>query len=1002
MQQQDSVVDAQTVEKCGCPGGALRWFYTLLPALSFASEIAERLTIAWDKTPKANGPSKTCKKIYGVFENHASFWTCLETLGEHERYAYEIIPKRMQCKAYWDIEYCVENSEQALRDARELLGQWILRLKGKIKELFGLDAKCCVLDGTRRVDEETMKFSAHVVVFNLAFEHNQSDAFVRLRSQIPSLYEVLQEEHALDYGPREEDTGAPDLCVWKDNQIFRCLSCSKRGGSTPLHFWDSPWNETRDPMDTFLTHFKEGHYDLVVGQQSEVATKKTRKRKKSRYDAQDEEEEAASSSDLESVSLMLQRYPQEIACIKQQIQILLNSWKNTNTRVDKLVRAKINLRFQCVNTEFRPCVFSREVHRSNTPIIWLDAPFNVNEGDLSSHYIVNYNCKSSECMCSGIIGEIFLNEETKRYEQRKVFPAILQGNRGPVRAQLRSEQAVLASSKKRCLMDMPCKSLRLTKAAAHASAAGSDANARGVDDRHQDAGYDDNPNHQDVGYDDNQDAGYEDDEQAFAEEEDMTASANGGDCLTRPRNLIDEKIAGFGWSLYELKTYGEHKTYKAVKAEMEKSICKINRPHVMFLSFTSGSEYHHYTYDNMAKKIKNTFYYKKATPEEAPTVARFFSAWTDDPGLRSYEHLRFDPSPDRSFTGPHDLNVWPGLKAEVAAVDGVDDAATIEELVGPIRNHVLKVLVDHSEAHCEWLIDWMASIVQRPDKKTQVPVVISGKQGVGKGIIFDFFREQVLGPGISAQIQNPAQDLFSRFANKHVDKIFLQIDEGEGMGKYADQMKNLITSNTINYEIKGLQPLTTANFINIVITTNHERPVLVETSDRRYVLFKASDFYLRNDEYYLNLAAHLKDSRVAKAFYKYLMQRDLTKYAFNFQSSRPLTEYYLQSRKGSIPVVQRFLSALINTKRYLNDGIAECSILLLFRDFTKFQECGKFQSSMTQSTFSMRLKGIPGIDKKTRQGSTFFYLHYAEIQKHLCENYEYDEDATMDSVSSYS
>lgn len=933
---QSQKVDEGKVREYGCPGGALGWYYLLAPALSNAT-LPDMLIVAWDKPCVKK---KSPKKMYGVYADHATFWNALCQVPLNERFAYEILPKHSNCKAYWDIEYCVENKgEESRKGAEALLGLWIESLKSKILELFGVHAMVCVLDGTREIEENgLLKVSVHVIVYNVVFYHNQCNQFVFLRSQIPSLREIYEKhKDSLVDGPSESDTGAPDLSVWKDNQIFRCFSCSKRGGSTPLLFLNS-LSDSTDPLDAFLTNCRQNIVESESRDDLQVKRRKTKKRKI--QEIEDDEHHGM-------VSYMMQKYPREIACLKNEIQSLLNSWKNCTSRVEKLVRAEPNLRFQCVNIQDRPCIFSREIHSSNTPIIWLDAPYNVNQGELSSHYIVNYICKSSECMCSGIIGEMRLNMETQRYEHKKIMPAILQGQRGPVRAKIRSEQVVF-SSNGQMMENMPSKSIHITKE--NDNCKEDDACLHEV-----------NENEEEVE-------------------------------LTLTRNLIDEKVAGYGWSLYELTRYGKHNTYKEVKERMEKTICKITRPHVMFLSFTNHNDYHHYTYDNMAKNIKHVFYYKKNDPDEAPTLARFFPSWTDDPTLRSYESLVFDPSPDRVKTGQCDLNVWPGLKIELSSLNPLNNN-DIEDLVAPIRNHILHVLVDGNEDHAEWLIDWLANIVQRPDKKTQVPIVISGKQGVGKGIIFDFFREHILGFSISAQIQNPGQDLFSRFANKHVNKVFLQIDEGEGMSKYADQMKNLITCDSINYEIKGLQPLTASNYINIVITTNHERPVLVETSDRRYVLFKASDKYVKNDEYYLRLASHLKLQKVAIAFFQYLQKRDLTKYSFNFQASRPMTDYYLQARKNSIPILQRFLSALISSRR---EKLLEISTTGLFRDFTKFQEIGKFQSTMTLHTFCMKLRALPGIVKKNEYGTSLICIQVDTLYQHLCENHEFDEDATIE------
>ena len=482
----------------------------------------------------------------------------------------------------------------------------------------------------------------------------------------------------------------------------------------------------------------------------------------------------------------------------------------------------------------------------------------------------------------------------------------------------------------------------------------------------------------------------------------------------KKRDLVAEKIAGFGWSQYELQMYGREKTYDAVKREQEKSMCKILTPNVMYIKFKKVGGvpsllYDHYTYENMQKYLKPLFYYKKSAAELAPDLARFFNAWTDDPHSRTYNAVVCDPSKDGASTGPNDLNVWPGFVA--SAIPEIADSDTVRDLVKPIVSHICDIIVNGVEDHAEWLIDWMANIVQRPEQKTQVPIVISGKQGVGKGIIFDFFREFVLGFAVTTQVQNASQDLFSRFANKHVNKVLLQMDEGDGLSKYADHLKNLTTASHINYEIKGLSPMSAKNYLNIIITTNHERPVLVETSDRRFVLFKASDIQLGKPLYYHTLGSHLKRPDVARAFFQFLMARDLAKYVDHFQTSRPVTDYYLQARKNSISNLHKFISALINSKKYVKveegtsapDYVAPTAIIvnvhpkIVFQEFIRFLESGRYQSTMTATGFASKMKVIEGVTRSNRRDGTPFYsLNYTVIRYALHKSHEYDDEITLD------
>ena len=57
-------------------------------------------------------------------------------------------------------------------------------------------------------------------------------------------------------------------------------------------------------------------------------------------------------------------------------------------------------------------------------------------------------------------------------------------------------------------------------------------------------------------------------------------------------------------------------------------------------------------------------------------------------------------------------------------------------------------------------------------KKTNVNIIVSGKDGTGKSIIFDFFRNMILGDEVSAQTDD-ADDIFVKFSNVYLNKLLL-------------------------------------------------------------------------------------------------------------------------------------------------------------------------------------------------------------------------------------
>jgi hypothetical protein len=992
----ESTAGAKIKDPPGVPTGASGWYYSLAGALSDSQprgiisggnyegsssseedddnddDFKRQLVIAWDKPPKDTKASN--KKVYGVFKNHLIFWENLTKLPEDSRYAYEVLPAKTPCRGYWDIEFCLDLPslscmDDATVDTRRLMQAWIEKLKHIVNVQLKMQAIVSVLDGTRiivvtpPVDNEPpptttkVKFSFHVVLVNVAFVHNQSRAFQSIQNSLPTLYNLSLEISSpkLTWIPPKETKGAPDMCVYGKNQLFRSLSCAKRGNSTPLVF--STLTDSYNPQETFVSILdmrqaqRSHNIELISEPKKRKATpysapKPKKKRAKLNNNNHDEGNSDNNDDPINShLQDMLTNRPQQMENIHNELQKLLIACGDSNTRVEKLVRATKNLRYQCRNVNSRSCILSSEDHQSNNPILWLDSSSGTNVGELASHYKVIYNCKSSECQGQGIIGEILLVNGL--YVYNVIMPPIIDKK----------------NPKGKALKAMVCSS---------------------VVDQSERPGMKNfismlNNNN------DNNDNNDDDD----------PIESNGE--LIETRDLMKEKLNGFAWTNYDLQLFGRHRTYQDVKSFHEKTICRITSPSVMFLKLKDdGINYDHYSYEGMQKLLKCKTYYRKNMSDAQPEIIHFFGAWTDDEDARSYNCMVSDPSKNSIHTGPKDLNIWPGFNVE--SMENILDLDMVQSLVEPIVSHILNILVSGIQAHADWFLDWLANIVQRPEMKTQVPIVISGKQGVGKGIIIDFFREAVLGNEVTSQIQNAGQDLFSRFANKHINKVLLQIDEGDGLAKYADHLKNLTTASYVNYEIKGLMSMTARNYINIIITTNHERPVLVETSDRRFVLFKASDIHLGNPSYYSELGHHLHIPKVARAFYQFLMARDLSKYVDHFQTSRPMTEYYLQNRKSSISVLHKFISSLINSQKYTSPAVqvAEVSTVTIFKDFIHFLEQGRFQNSMTSSVFSLKLKNMEGILKKSNKKGTFWSLDYPKIKSALVKNNEFDDDITFD------
>lgn len=212
-------------------------------------------------------------------------------------------------------------------------------------------------------------------------------------------------------------------------------------------------------------------------------------------------------------------------------------------------------------------------------------------------------------------------------------------------------------------------------------------------------------------------------------------------------------------------------SYETVKDEFERSAFKLKNPFMYAIerpekefnpfNFFKHTEFRQYHLDVFCK-VPNP-----KNPDGPYKKVLFIDRWIADPTKREYSMIAMDPL----CLDPEALNLWRGFLC-----DGKDlpEDIDIDELVKPIVDHLFEVVVNKVQQHLDWLLDWMANMIQHPERKSMVAIVLFGRQGCGKGIIFDWFRSHVLGPAHTYQTANPDNDCFSRFSVALKGRVFVQ------------------------------------------------------------------------------------------------------------------------------------------------------------------------------------------------------------------------------------
>jgi len=429
----------------------------------------------------------------------------------------------------------------------------------------------------------------------------------------------------------------------------------------------------------------------------------------------------------------------------------------------------------------------------------------------------------------------------------------------------------------------------------------------------------------------------------------------------------------------------ESNTYELVKNRFELSCFKVSSPFVYAKLVPGKNEPDLFNPVQLKHYFANKYFYE-CDENCAWKKCLFIPRWVGDVHIREVAEIVIDPL---NINSANVYNMWSGFAAEKlqsVVFSQVDTAA----IIGPIRRHINEVITIGNQHHTEWLLDYLANIIQRPHQKSQVAISLYGKQGCGKGILFDFFRTKVLGNACSFQTANPENDLMGRFSNGFVNRVFIQIDEVKSMHEFGDKLKNMITNGTLNYEKKGKDTIIVNNLTNLIFTSNNENALAVSTDDRRFVLFRCSNAHRGDASYFEALAAHLEQPHVARGFYQFLQARDLSAYPYDFQATRPITEYYIESQMSSIPVISRFFSAITNYA--CAESISAAS---LYRKYAEFHALGNYKFLHTENAFGRDVKRIAGVDKRRTSSGMVYKLDFEKIKQHLIDTNEYDADSSL-------
>jgi hypothetical protein len=177
-------------------------------------------------------------------------------------------------------------------------------------------------------------------------------------------------------------------------------------------------------------------------------------------------------------------------------------------------------------------------------------------------------------------------------------------------------------------------------------------------------------------------------------------------------------------------------------------------------------------------------------------------------------------------------------------------------------------------------------MIQKPEEKPGIMIVLLGGQGTGKGVYFSLLR--AIWSRTTLQVADIDQ-VIGKFNALLEQNYVVCMDEAlfAGDRKSMDRLKSTVTESVLQIEQK-YQPSRVIDSVHrFFAASNHEHFGNVERDDRRFIFFRLSHQYQQNTTYFKEITNAISNPEIIGAFIYYLLKKDISNFEVRIKPKSP-------------------------------------------------------------------------------------------------------------------
>lgn len=275
--------------------------------------------------------------------------------------------------------------------------------------------------------------------------------------------------------------------------------------------------------------------------------------------------------------------------------------------------------------------------------------------------------------------------------------------------------------------------------------------------------------------------------------------------------------------------------------------------------------------------------------------------WLSHPKRLTYEGVTFSPNEDKAGY----FNYWQGFSCD--AVEG--DCSKF-------LKHTKDIICAGDETLYNYVLAFLANIVQCPEQKPGTAIAIRGKQGTGKSMWMKYFASLIEPYCVTS---NSPRETAGQF-NGHLQYcLLLHAEEGffAGDKPMEAKLKDLITNDQINIEQKHKEIYSLNNYIRFVVTSNSSWLIPAGLEERRFLVLEAQPIHIQDTKYFGALRYEMQNGG-KEALLHHLLNYDLSEIDLR---KIPKTAALLEQKIASMDTItQYWMDVLVRGVLPMQDG----------------------------------------------------------------------------------